>query len=104
GPMSARVTTRILAPMLFQSSKFTASGFRAEIAARLLSGTKSKRPSNWRSLRSTSVIVRQAATVASSARRGPRGGAGKRAGGRPQHGDRQRGADAEEQEGATSWA
>src|SRR5262245_59440389 len=64
--------------MPFQSSKLTASGLRAGIAPMMLSGTKSKRPSNSRSLRRTSVSVRQAATVASSPLRGTHAGMAKR--------------------------
>ena len=64
--------------MPFQSSKLGASGLRGGIALMRLSDTNWKSPSKRRSLRSTCVIVRHAAWLAGSGRRGTHSGTAKR--------------------------
>src|SRR6185436_3807359 len=74
----ARVITRMFAPTERQSSKFGFSGLSGGRAAKRLSGTNWKRPSNLRSLRRTWVMVRQASRLASSPARGMQSGTANR--------------------------
>src|SRR6266446_8094909 len=71
---SARVITRYFAPMPCQSVKVGASGFWEGRAASRFSGTNWNRPSNSRSLRSTTCTVPQASVAAGSGFLGTQGG------------------------------